>query len=207
MIQYFDKLAPGGVLMVHTSNRHVELPDPVMDIVADINKGNVMDKVTGRRLELDYRVVNCYGKDSTCYVVGDDNRFKRVPIGSADRGHFQSEYVMVARKVPGESKEQVEQRWNQRLKQVMPKIEQDLLKDHVQRSLDLGASYIPRPSSMEDRANYTQHEKFLRGQDNVRTPPTVPINRQTWQIPDPPGRRVWTDDYSNMLSVFRWGFH
>jgi hypothetical protein len=27
-----------------------------------------------------------------------------------------------------------------------------------------------------------------------------------WYTPPAPNTRVWTDDYSNLLSVFRWGF-
>src|SRR5262249_19049082 len=46
---YLDKLAPEGVILVHTSNRHLELIDPVMDIAV--------------ALDLDYRVVNCNGKE------------------------------------------------------------------------------------------------------------------------------------------------
>src|SRR5262249_13785310 len=45
---YLDKLTPEGVILVHTSNRHLELIDPVMDIAAD--------------LDLEFRVVNCLGE-------------------------------------------------------------------------------------------------------------------------------------------------
>ncbi len=61
---YFDKLHEEGVVCVHTSNRHVDLVQPVTDIAT--------------KLGIKYRV----GKDGG---------------GSGYRGHFSSEYVMLAR--------------------------------------------------------------------------------------------------------------
>lgn len=68
---YFKKLTEDGVLCVHTSNRHVDLVQPVTDIAKD--------------LKLAYRV----GKDS------GEGRGERG--GSGYLGHFGSEYVMIAR--------------------------------------------------------------------------------------------------------------
>jgi hypothetical protein len=110
---YFSKLSEHGVLMVHTSNRHVDLVSPVSDIAV--------------RLNLAYRV----GKDQGGEVSGD-------------RGLFASEYVMLARD------------------------EKDL----------------PRETPPEDIGRV----------------------HLTWSTPQAPHRRVWTDDYTNMISVFRWGF-
>jgi hypothetical protein len=75
---YMSKLAPDGVLMVHTSNRHLNLPAPVADIC--------------RKLKLDAII----GKDS-----GGSEDVRRRYAGPKriwSLGHYGSEYVMVARK-------------------------------------------------------------------------------------------------------------
>jgi hypothetical protein len=69
---YFEKLVEKGVLCVHTSNRHVDLVTPVVDIA--------------NTLKLAWRV----GKDN-----GGDSREDRQTSGY--RGHFGQEYVMLAR--------------------------------------------------------------------------------------------------------------
>ncbi|MBM4068187.1 MAG: MFS transporter [Planctomycetes bacterium] len=68
---YFKKLTQDGVLCVHTSNRHVDLVQPVTDIA--------------KELGLAYRV----GKDS--------GEGRGEGGGSGYLGHFGSEYVMIAR--------------------------------------------------------------------------------------------------------------
>jgi len=122
---YFEKLAPAGVLMVHTSNRHLELVWPVTDIVKDLrDKGEKAfrkladefgEKEAARRAETDpvmqfrnlaYRV----GKDSgNRYAPGstkeqiygtdpsDRTRYFDPVLGPPFRGLFGSEYVMIAR--------------------------------------------------------------------------------------------------------------
>jgi hypothetical protein len=77
---YFQKLCEQGVLMVHTSNRHVDLVKPVTD--------------TAAALGLAYRV----GHDGGQTGSGRDP-YTEVELGpSGYRGHFSSEYVMIARK-------------------------------------------------------------------------------------------------------------
>jgi hypothetical protein len=107
----------GGVLMVHTSNRHVDLVTPVTNVA--------------NKLGLKWRV----GKDS-----GSDRAGARDP---SDRERFGSEYVMLA------------------------KDERDL----------------PPPS--RDRAAAAEDGLF-------------------WSTSQPTTDRVWTDNYSNLLGVFRW---
>ena len=65
---YFSKLAPDGVLCVHTSNRHMNLVAPVTDIATALGKK---------------------------YMVGHDTRgnLREIP---PFLGHFGSEYVMLA---------------------------------------------------------------------------------------------------------------
>src|SRR5205807_4876060 len=46
---YFEKLAPDGVLCVHTSNRHMNLVDPVADIARALGKKAMVGHDVGRR--------------------------------------------------------------------------------------------------------------------------------------------------------------
>jgi hypothetical protein len=121
-----DEGCHGGILCVHTSNRHVDLVKPVTDVA--------------KKLELRWRV----GKDHT------DRRSQGKFELPVDRflhiGHFGQEYVMIA--------------------------------EHI--------SDLP--------------PKTPRGEGSG------PINPGLfWRSPQAPGNRVWTDDYSNLMSVFRWG--
>jgi hypothetical protein len=73
---YMEKLTPDGVLCVHTSNRHLQLIDPVADIAQD--------------LKLDWLVGHDNGGDRDG-APRKDNRVYSL-------GHFSSEYIMLARK-------------------------------------------------------------------------------------------------------------
>jgi hypothetical protein len=78
---YMSKLADDGVLMVHTSNRHMRLPLPVADIC--------------NALKLDaYLAHDNGGIDEAERGRGG----KMDPRRAYSMGHFSSEYVMVARK-------------------------------------------------------------------------------------------------------------
>jgi hypothetical protein len=77
---YMDKLTDDGVLMVHTSNRHMELPLPVADICRDLG--------------LDAYI----GKDEGGIDESRGDVRKMDPSRAYSMGHFGSEYVMVARK-------------------------------------------------------------------------------------------------------------
>src|SRR5207302_122395 len=89
--QYFKKLAPGGVLLVHTSNRHVNLVAPVSDVA--------------KHLGLKWRVARDRGlggamnaiDETTAHLPPEQRKVVRVDWGSGARGHFQSEYIMLAR--------------------------------------------------------------------------------------------------------------
>jgi hypothetical protein len=144
--QYRKKLTPQGILLVHTSNRHVELTKPVMDICKDLN--------------LVYRVVNDHGEKGDTIDPKTFQYTGTVTIFSGERGHFQSEYVIVAQK------------------------EEDLPQP----------MRTPSTDAQVKAYNLAQYEKVT----------TAPY--QKWQVPTPPGNRVWTDDYSDFIGVFRWGF-
>ena len=108
---YFSKLAPDGVLCVHTSNRHMDLVAPVSDIAKALGKKYIVGHDVGRR-------------DTPPYL-----------------GHFGSEYVMLAND-----------------EKYLPK----------EGQINLGGEHV-----------------------------------QTWEIPIAPGRPVWTDDFSNIISILR----
>jgi hypothetical protein len=113
---YFTKLVKKGILCVHTSNRHVDLVTPVIDIA--------------NKLNLAWRV----GKDS-----GGDPREGK----SGYRGHFGQEYVMLAR----------------------------------------DEKYLPPEGAVTSE---------LTGEEYM-----------TWSMPQPAGKREWTDDYSNLAGALR----
>jgi len=73
---YFQKLVPEGVLCVHTSNRFVDLPKVVAALASDMTWTDEKGK--------QHSYAHRRGHD-----INDDH----------DRGHFTSEWVMVARKV------------------------------------------------------------------------------------------------------------
>lgn len=108
---YLSKLAPDGVLMMHTSNRHMNLVAPITDIARELGKVYIRGHDVGRR-------------DTPPFI-----------------GHFGSEYVMIANDV----------------------------------------KYLPR----EQTINLGQG------------------HQQDWDHPPAPRMRVWTDDYSNIVSILR----
>ncbi|MGF1581914.1 MAG: hypothetical protein ACFCD0_21515 [Gemmataceae bacterium] len=226
ILQYLDKMVPGGVLMVHTSNRHVDLPPPVIDIATSLNP------------RLQYRVVNCRGESDP---FRSELRRNRPNVASGARGHFQSEYVMLALPPKTETlKRELTARLSERLKNLgmdklktkaqadepdEPKLlsENPILYRHLQRALgrpstsgvglegkalaaqltDGRVGYLPEGSTKAQQALF--YAVMNPNSSQFKNPPDgTPY--QLWDIQKVPGRRVWTDDYANLLSVFRWGF-
>jgi hypothetical protein len=74
---YMKKLAPDGILCVHTSNRHLVLVDPVADIAQD--------------QKLDWLRAHDNGGDREGRLQRQGNRVFSL-------GHFSSEYIMLAQK-------------------------------------------------------------------------------------------------------------
>jgi hypothetical protein len=157
---YFEKLVPNGVLMVHTSNRHVDLVSPVTDVADSLGLKWRVAKDDGIRWIL----------DKNGQPLPDENG---KPMQKFVRGLFGSEYVMLARRETDLV--------NGKLVKVLP--------DNTpgaQEAYDAGGErgfYLYRI----DR-DHQEHQTL------------------NWYTPRAPGNRVWTDDYSNLLGVFRWGF-
>ena len=122
-----DEGCHGGILCVHTSNRHVNLVKPVTDVA--------------KALKLKWRV----GKDQGGRdVPGKESGPKEL----LQIGHFGQEYVMLA-----------------------------------QNAMDLP----PNTAGKSD--------------------PRLVVNPSlVWYTPAAPGSPVWTDDYSYLMGVFRWGW-
>ena len=96
---YFSKLAPDGVLCVHTSNRHMDLVKPVSDIAVALGKKAIVGHDVGR------------------------GRRDQPPF----LGHFGSEYVMLAndeKDLPKEGEKNLGpenvQRWDIPIPPVLP---------------------------------------------------------------------------------------
>jgi hypothetical protein len=85
---YFQKLAPEGVLMVHTSNRHLDLVSPVTDIARSLKLAYRVGKDSGLRFNPD---------DPNQIIHGEDYRTGEYYFTPEFRGLFGSEYVMIAR--------------------------------------------------------------------------------------------------------------
>jgi hypothetical protein len=92
----------------------------------------------------------------------------------------------------------------------------ELIKPVSDIAVKLGFKYIvgedvgAKGESGEQRGLFGSEWIMLaRHEKDLPAPSEGPGRRQggtgpTWVIPDPPNMRVWTDDYSNLLSVFRW---
>jgi hypothetical protein len=119
-----------------------------------------------KALGLKYRVGNDRGAGSNIRLADKTE----VLWGTDARGHFQSEYVMLAK-------------------------EESYFNDFLKKEINV----LPPESSASDIKNYTALTE--RGVLPEEQPPYI-----MWSTPPPPGNRLWTDDYSNMMSVFRWGF-
>jgi hypothetical protein len=141
---YFEKLAPDGVLCVHTSNRHMHLVDPVTDIAVDLGKA---------------------------YVVGHDQGGSRRRDLSPYLGHTGSEYVMLA---------------NDKKYLIGPSADGLVLPE-------LGTTVL--------RAEYPKTGEKITTKEQMRMVYEKELNYQEWNIPRPGGRAVWTDDFSNIISI------
>jgi hypothetical protein len=140
---------PGGVLCVHTSNRHLELKLVVADTADKAEWDDLYD-----------RDANGVPKKKTGLVAkrGHDQAPGRKYLDRADDiGHYNSEWIMVARD------------------------EKDL-------------KHLRAPPKYNEWMRLA-HDK---------NPREVPEYAEYWTSQSPRGPFVWTDNYSNLMAVFRW---
>src|SRR5262249_21352923 len=97
---YFEKLAPHGILCVHTSNKHVDLV-PVVANAARHAQVDAIDPVTGK-----FKIDPTTGEKvkqtglvcrSAHDVAPFDYQVNLVTTSGNNAGHYTSEWVMVAR--------------------------------------------------------------------------------------------------------------
>jgi hypothetical protein len=146
---YMDQLQDEGVLCMHTSNRHMDLTKPIVDIADSLGLS---------------------------YVVGHDggSDARRNPKAEhRSLGHFGSEYVMISR-----SKTRLNIKDRKVDGKLIPGLERILLDPRL-------------PLNSNTNPVVSMDETKFHGD-----------NRQ-WYIPNPPGMRLWTDDFSNIISILR----
>jgi hypothetical protein len=179
---YMDKLVPNGVLLVHTSNRHVNLVKPVLRICDVAEWKDWLDRNADGTPKV---------KTGLAWVICKDDAKKGFSLAEpAANGHFGSEYVLVARKQeylpPFEwTDQQIKVFKEHGLKPVVFSKEQ--MKYFEQEKLPYFESSI-KFYSQASIAKDDEAQRIVRIYDYI----------------PPPTMRVWTDDYSNILSVFRW---
>jgi len=208
---YMDKLMPNGVLCVHTSNRHVNLVQPVLKI-CQVARWKDWEN---RDADGQPTIKNKNGKDPLAWVICKDEGGEAEGRGidlkaPSESGHFRSEYVLVARK-----------------QEYLPPNNLTLTEKQMAECKELGAyavTYSPQQEELYTkyglkimpRDEHRQKTAFsstvdFYGPDSYDDPKvnfTLPRNGQ--KVMDfygyvlPPRVRTWTDDYSNVLSVFRW---
>jgi hypothetical protein len=196
---YMDRLTPNGVLLVHTSNRHVNLVQPVLNI-CQVAQWRDWENMKDGEPTI---------KTGLAWVVCKDSGEKRERgidfENPSQSGHFSSEYVLVARKreylPPYEISEQQKAFFKEKGVYVMS------YSPEQQRAYEsYGLKTFPREKRLfsstidfYDANSYNNEE--INPVWNQRTGERV-MEVMGYYVP--PGTRVWTDDYSNILSVFRW---
>jgi hypothetical protein len=173
---YMDKLVPDGILCVHTSNRHVDLV-PVVDMVVEAIRNEPNSKMP----------------NLACLRAHDSAPWSDRAQGGAP-GQFTSEWVMVARNIellkggkdPTGKKDMFtgEVRKLDELK-VPPLYEKGCIDVIVARYKEFGAT--------QERIDQAISGARANGEFEYWSPPKKIF-----------GLRPWTDNYSNVFSVFRW---
>jgi hypothetical protein len=200
---YIDVLAPNGVLCVHTSNRHVNLVQPVLKICEEAKwrDWTKLDSSGNPTWQTGLAWVVC--KDGGAEGSRDLN--EKEPALS---GHFGSEYVLVARKqeyLPPYSLTDEQMKVYKEKGVWVP----SYTHDQEKRYTDFGLKTIKIETRGEGQRPYGSTVDFYNPELNkdgrvnytLRNGKTV---LEQYGYIAPPGLRTWTDDYSNVLSVFRW---
>jgi hypothetical protein len=160
----------GGVLCVHTSNRHVNLVQPVIKICENAEWDDWNDRDDNGRPKK---------KHGLKWIIGKDEGSKQEGLG-----HFGSEYILVARDqqdlppYPLTARQEALYKENGIMPVAFSAEEENKYK---------AAGLTPFRSSIEwlaegSTSKYMAYYRYM----------------------PPPGTREWTDNYSNVLSVFRW---
>jgi hypothetical protein len=202
---YMDKLTPNGVLLVHTSNRHVNLVQPVIQIcqVAQWRDWeNMKDGEPTTKTGLAWVICKDSGREGSREIDFEN---------PSNSGHFGSEYVLVARKreylPPYALTEEQKAFYKSKGAYVMS------YSPEQQRAYEsFGLKTYPRGEEPDGSkrlfsstidfydANSWNNDEINR----IWSKRTGERVMQFYGYYVPPNARVWTDDYSNILSVFRF---
>jgi hypothetical protein len=179
---YMDKLMPNGVLLVHTSNRHVNLVQPVLKICEEAKWKDWNDRDENGNPKV---------KTGLAWVICKDDGAKQdINITEPSKsGHFGSEYVLVARK-----------------QEYLPPYN---LTPEQEKTYKEQKIYAVAATEAQKKHYREAGVPFIDSTITFLTPSNVEENEyrrlvEVYGYFVPPGTRTWTDDYSNVLSVFRW---
>jgi hypothetical protein len=192
---YMSKLRDDGVLMVHTSNRHMDLVRPVARIAMELSKEAV------KRGEPE--ILCLVGKDPGSTEDPDQRRRETYYMG-----HYGSEYVMIFRNV-GSNKTPEEKEakkienfaeWQKYLEGKKTEFTKNRL-DANKEKQDTGKIMMKATGHAPDGWQilnspvvwydpFVDHSKYVQGRE-VKDPIT---SRDS----------LWTDDFSHILGVVRW---
>jgi hypothetical protein len=194
---YMSKLAPGGVLCLHTSNRHLNLVPVCADIADSLN----LAWMRGHWTPNWYDTQTQEGFDKQRFL---SNYYHR-------KGYYTSEWVMVAQKKGSDVKARIQNHpLYKRIKELEKKREADLT---PQEKTILKRWERSRADDPEHLAKLKDTDlDMVMLYDAFSPSPTIWGRMEEDRYGRRTGRewgglgRPWTDDYSNLLSVLRWGF-
>jgi hypothetical protein len=200
---YMDKLMPNGVLCVHTSNRHVNLVLPVLKICEVAQWKDWLDRDENGAPKTKTGLAWVIGKDE-----GGESEGRGTDLSQpSENGHFRSEYVLVARKQEYLPPYTLTEKQMAEYKEIGAYAQTFTIKQQDDYT-KFGLKTLPKQSHRQDMPFNSTIDFY--GPDSYDDSKVNRVLRNGRSIMDvygyvvTPGFRTWTDDYSNMLSVFRW---
>jgi hypothetical protein len=200
---YMDKLMPNGVLCVHTSNRHVNLVQPVLKICEEAKWKDWTDRDENGQPKIKTGLAWVIGKDE-----GGESEGRGIDLAAPSQsGHFRSEYVLVARKQEYLPPYTLTPKQMEQYKEVGAYAQTFTTKQQEEYT-NSGLKILPKQAHRQQDAFSSTIDFYTP--DSYNDPKVNRVLRNGRTVIDfygyvvPPGARTWTDDYSNVLSVFRW---
>jgi hypothetical protein len=200
---YMSKLAPGGVLCIHTSNRHVELVPVVAKVSDAIHEAYRPQRnpVTGKYVdEPTEREMGEYDAELTKNWTAQEKEAGEKEGKKTWRKRWEEE---LKRRDVGKAQPLVARRGHDN---AYGRGELHL-KDHIGQYTSewvLVARDRLDLEHLREPENYAALREEASKQRRRNTGQSLP-SEAYWTTPTPrPDLQVWTDDYSNLLAVFRW---
>ena len=188
---YMSKLTDDGVLMVHTSNRHMDLVRPVARIALELSDENKKKREAAKPEDQHlFPDINC--------LVGKDHG-SSIPRGQQGgghpryMGHFSSEYVMIFR---GDGFAKLVEKMKKQRESYL------ISKDGVPAKMKMiSGGQSNEEMTIPGRA--PDGEQILNSTVEWYNPYTDHTERGRLRPITLQSDRVWTDDYSHVLGVLR----